>query len=429
MRTIVVIAYQMHHKFGSEYSLAWNYVNNMSKNNRLIVLYGTCDGHHKIGNVREFENYISDNPVPNVDFIAVRLSFKVHNYDSSIRGILGFYKEYRLWHKDVRRKIEEIATKQKIDLIHYLGPIGFREPGYAWELNIPFIWGPLGGFDGVRLRHLKATMSLNGGFALFLKRIVNFWVQKTDGHLKEAMRNADVLIGATSDYVKAINSIVGNNHHSKILYLPESCMERKEDLNYEKFKDPIVRLLWVGSVDPRKGILFILDALTKIDKNMPLHLDVINSGPIEEKAKRWAEEHGISHFVSWRGKIDRSEVIGCYHKSHLHIQTSLADANTVVMWEAFTAGVPSLVLDHCGMHDIVSEKSGIKIKAGSYNQIVKDIAMALNGIVQNRSILKEMAENVMIERDEYSWEKRKEKFEELYILAEQQFKKRYNKYI
>lgn len=424
MRTIVVIAYQMHQKKGSEYSLAWNYVNNMSKNNKLIVLYGTCDGHHRIGNVGEFEEYITNNPVPNVEFVAVRPTFKVHNYDFSISGIRGFYKEYRLWHRDVCDKIKEINTSQKIDLIHYLGPIGFREPGFAWELDIPFVWGPLGGFDGIKFRHLKATMSFMGGLSLFLKRVVNFWVQKTDKHLKEAMCSADVLIGATSDYVRAINGIVGKNHHSKVLYMPESCMERKEDLNYDKFNDPIVRLLWVGSVDPRKGILFILDALTKIDKNAPIHLDVINSGPIEDKAKAWAEKHGISHFISWRGKIDRSEVFGCYHKSHLHLQTSLADANTVVMWEAFTTGVPSLVLDHCGMHDIVSDKSGIKIKAGGYKQIVNDIAVALNRVIGDRTLLKDMAEQVIVERDEYSWERRREKFEEIYALAEEQFNKR-----
>lgn len=424
MRTIIVIAYQMHHLKGSECSLAWNYVNNMSKNNKLIVLYGSCEGHHQIGRVEFFEDYISKNPITNVDFIAVRPSFVVHNYDYSITGIYKFYKEYRKWHKDVCYKIKEIASNQKIDLIHYLGPIGFREPGYAWKLNLPFLWGPLGGFDGIKFRHLKATMSLKGGFTLFLKRLINWWVQKTDKHLKEAMCDADILIGATSDYVKAINGIIGNKHHSKVMYLPESCMERKEELNYAKFDNPIVRLLWVGSVDPRKGILFILDALTKIDKNAPVHLDVINSGPIEAKAKAWADKHGVSHFISWKGKIDRSEVFGCYHKSHLHIQTSLADANTVVMWEAFATGVPSLVLDHCGMHDIVSDKSGIKIKAGGYNQIVNDIADALNRVIEDRTLLKDMAECVIAERDEFSWERRREKFEEIYALAEEQFKKR-----
>ena len=424
MRTIIVIAYQMHHKRGSEFSLAWNYVKNMSINNKLIVIYGSCFEHHTIGNVEEFETYIKDNPVPNVEFIAVKPSFYVHNYDYSITGIYKFYKEYRLWHQDVRKKILEISANTRIDLIHFLGPIGFREPGFSWNLNIPFMWGPIGGFNGIKFRHIKATMSFMGGLSLVLKRITNFWVQHTDRHLKEAMRNSDVLIGATSEYVNAIKDIVGKKHHCLVRYLPESCMERKEDLNYEKFKDPVVRLLWVGSVDPRKGVLPILDALTKLKKDAPIHLDVINSGPIEDKAKAWAEKRGISHFISWRGKIDRSEVLGCYHKSHLHIQTSLADANTVVMWEAFTTGVPSLVLDHCGMHDIVSDKSGIKIKAGSYNQIVKDITQSLNYVMENRDVLKDMAENVILERDNYSWESRKEKFELLYTLAEQQFKNR-----
>jgi hypothetical protein len=26
-----------------------------------------------------------------------------------------------------------------------LNMIGYREPGYLWKLNVPFVWGPMGG--------------------------------------------------------------------------------------------------------------------------------------------------------------------------------------------------------------------------------------------------------------------------------------------
>ena len=33
----------------------------------------------------------------------------------------------------------------EIDLIHQLTSISFREPGFLWRLDKPFVWGPISG--------------------------------------------------------------------------------------------------------------------------------------------------------------------------------------------------------------------------------------------------------------------------------------------
>ena len=43
MRTILLLAYAVSPTKGSEYAVAWNFITQMSKSNRLLVLYGKSD--------------------------------------------------------------------------------------------------------------------------------------------------------------------------------------------------------------------------------------------------------------------------------------------------------------------------------------------------------------------------------------------------
>lgn len=45
MKNILVLCYQLSPTKGAEYSVAWNYAKNMSRNNRLTVIYGVSGQH------------------------------------------------------------------------------------------------------------------------------------------------------------------------------------------------------------------------------------------------------------------------------------------------------------------------------------------------------------------------------------------------
>ena len=412
----------MHYKKGSEYSVAWNYTNYMSRNNELVVIYGTSGEYHQIGETSEMEKYCNDHPLKNVRFVPVKPSFKSKYYDYSIKGQYLFYKEYKKWHEEVKDIILTLIGKERFDLIHFLGPIGYREPGYSYKYPIPYIWGPVGGFGGAYPCLLKATCSFKGAVHMSLKRALNAIQAFTDGRVKRAFRYSDVVICATTEYQKIITKIAGKGHHSRILYLAENCITHFYDLNEDKFSKPI-NIAFIGRIDENKGLIFLLEALNKVG-NHDLNIDVVGEDRLGGKLQKWTKTHHIDHMITWHGLVPRDKVFEILNNSHLVAITSLHEGNPTIVWEAMSVGTPILTLDYKGMHDTVSEESGFKIKVHSYNQIVNDIANTLKKIIGKKEILREKADMLMKERDLYSWDKRVLFFEDVYKLAEEQFNNR-----
>jgi len=95
-KTILVLAYSISPVRGSEYSVGWNYVKEMSLTNDLIVLYGLAGDH--MGDVSEVEDSVLCQNMPNVQFIAVRPSL-ITNFLNRLnrKGILvyTFYFAYK----------------------------------------------------------------------------------------------------------------------------------------------------------------------------------------------------------------------------------------------------------------------------------------------------------------------------------------------
>lgn len=423
-----MVAYLLHYSKGSEFSVAWDYIKHMSKKNRLIVLYGSCGGYHRIGNTAEMEEFSQKSPLENVSFIPVKPSFKSKNWDYSLKGIREFYREYEQWHKDLLQVVCQILQEKKVDIIHFLGPIGYHEPGYLYDMPVPYIWGPIGGLVKAPFRLLLVSdykTKMFGGLSLIVKSLTSFVRLWTNQRVKKAMRNADVVIGATTGYVNSIERAIGRNHHSRICYLPENCIEKVYELNLKKFDSEKINLIYIGRLDEGKAPFLILEAIARLgDRANKLHVDMLGGGPLEEMAKKYVEEQHLEDVVRFCGKVDRSIVLDMLDNAQLMLLPSLYDANTTVVWEAMSHAVPTLALDHCGMHDTIKEDCGIKIPLGSYRNVVNRIATSLNEIVSNPIVLRNMAERLVIERMEYTWEKRAERFESFYQIAEQQFKNR-----
>ena len=98
MKNILVLAYQISPIRGSEYSVAWNYITEMSKDNKLVVLYGASGNH--MGDFDNFDSYINSKEYINIRFLAIK-----PNIIANILNILNkkkwfvyaFYFAYRIW--------------------------------------------------------------------------------------------------------------------------------------------------------------------------------------------------------------------------------------------------------------------------------------------------------------------------------------------
>lgn len=412
MKNILVLAYAISPHRGSEYSVAWNYVTAMSRYHRLTVLYGTSGDH--MGDTSEMERYARVHPLPNVRFVAVAPSRNAERLNAlNKRGIFvySFYLAYRLWHKSVYRVAQELVQAEHFDLVHYVGPIGYREPGYLWKLDLPYLWGPIGGTCNPSFRLFGATTSFPGFCKLLFRSVANVLQLHFDQRIRHALRRSDELLTATTANRDNIRRI----HNIDSVWLPENGIKRQVVRpDAAKYANETLHFIWVGRIDANKALIVLLKALQSLDSDSIIVVHIVGDGPLRKRMQDYAERNGIGHLIEWHGKIPRNKVLELLQKCHLHIISSLSEGNPTTIWEAMSCGVPTMSLDHCGMHDVICERCGIKIPVHSYGQMVRDMGAQLQQVIRNPLILKSLSDGVLQCIPGFRWENRIELFNELY---------------
>ncbi len=414
-KNILVLAYVVSPYRGSEYSVAWNFVTQMAKECDLTILYGASGAH--MGDVKELEEYLSKHRVPNVEFIPVLPgSFANLLNMANRRGLLtySFYFAYRLWHKRVYEVAREITKNKSFDLIHYLGPIGYREPGYLWKIDLPYVWGPIGGANNVPMALLPSLPFL-GKAKLLFRASVN-WIQlRFNRRLKSALNRTDVLLTATTENQEIFRRLHGKNS----LYIPENGVVESYPINSSKFEgiNSTIQLIWIGAIEPRKALPILIESLANCNNPSRFIVHVVGSGPLQSAMINRVEKAGLKSSFIWHGQVSRDEVKSLLSISHLHVVTSVSEGNPTTIWEAMSCGVPTMTIDHCGMHDTVKESAGIKVPLTDYSEVIKKFTQSLNDIDKKPDTLIRMAKEVSEGIDEFSWKHRVRFFLEQYDVA------------
>ena len=420
MRRIAIICAAISPHLGSEFSVAWNFVMRMSKSNELYVIYGNTG--YGFGNVESIKQWEKDHPNPNLHFIDIQLpNNKYHEFlressikhDKSVLNIAHMLRE-KAWHKCAYKKVEELNKSGKIDLIHYLNPIGFKEAGYAWKIkDIPYGWGPIAGAHK-RVWDLQKDIPLTKRLITHLLRnIGHVSLFKYDNRVKKAIKRCDFILGATPTTVDQIQQF----HKKEAIYLPENGIMKMNttspincDINSE------LQLIWIGGMEERKALKILLRALCLI-KNKKWHLNIIGDGPQRNELIQFAEENNLNSQITWYGKLTRLEVMDILKKSHLHIISSLGEATTTVLFEAMSFAVPTLSLDHCGMAGVICNKCGIKIPIHSYDQVIHDIAENIKTLIFNPEKVNLLSKGVLECSKKYLYDNRIALFENIYDEA------------
>lgn len=412
-KKIILSAYAISPVKGSEYGAAWNMVVKLSQQHELWVLYGISDDH--MGDTQTLREHIKNNPLPSVTFIEVRpgqLSMAINKLNKWGLGWF-FYFAYYLWQKNALKEAEKIINEVDIDVVHQFGPIGYREPGFLGRLNKPLVWGPIGGMNIIS-KTLLENKSFKAKLKFNAKNAINHFQLGHSARIKKAFQRADVLIAATGRGQQTIKEKFGRESY----YLPEQGVINSISLNESKFNtiNDTVHLIWSGTHIERKNLDLCLDALSLVSqKNWMLH--ILGDGPLTEQMRQRADELQLSANITWHGMLKRDEALKVMDTAHLHIITSIAEDNPAVVFEALSAGVPTLTPAHCGMDDVICNTCGIKIKPGNRTFMSRSIATAIENILKEPAILKNKADATVSCAGKHTWDIRLNKINAIYNEA------------
>lgn len=394
---ILVNAYAVSPTWGSEPGMGWNWVVNLA---RYCNVYVITEGEWQQDILDAVANLPQQN---NLHFYFNPVSEKIRRMCWN-QGDWRFYYFYRKWQKRTFEIAKEIIAEHKIDVIHQLNMIGFREPGYLWKIkDKPFVWGPVGGMELMPTGYLEGEPTIQR-LKVHLKNVINDWQRKHEPRVLSAIKSARAIFAAT----KGVYDVLHDYHHTEVILMNEtgcyvSSIQKQTVLHDNKN----IEVLWVGKFDYRKQLglaIRIVAKLRQAGRRVNFHIVGKGSDSEEHKYRQLANNLNLTNAITWHGSMPHNEVLELMSKCDLFLFTSIMEGTPHVVLEAIQNSLPVVCFDACGQAGVVNDKIGIKIPLTNTHQSIKDFAAAIERLIDNPQELAMMRINCQVRQIELSWD-------------------------
>ena len=199
-----------------------------------------------------------------------------------------------------------------------------------------------------------------------------------------------------SEYVPVIK----NSQVTVIRNVPDALPIYNKKVTDVKSTNKTMKLIYVGRLDPIKGIGFLLETLDSLKNNYKFSLKVLGTGPLEDSLRSIYHDE---NWVEFCGFVDRSVVALEVAKADLFCMPSLwAETYGLVTAQALQVGTPVIGSNIGGTTELVRNlETGILVKPGDKEAWQNELI----NIFENPELLKKWSENTTKYKDEFDSEK------------------------
>ena len=404
MLKILVNAYAVSPNRGSEPGMGWNWCIRLARECELSII---TEGEFR----EEIERVLPTLPqASNMHFHYLPVSDRVRRMCWN-QGDWRFYYHYRCWQKRALALAREICRNERIDIIHQLNMVGFREPGFLWKIEGPrYIWGPIGGMALAPIQYFREA-SWRERFRMRCKNLFNRIQRRFSFRVIRSIRRADVVLCATKEEERLVS---GYHKGNAVLVNETGTSDLCKPVDRS---NPSVRLIWVGRFIPSKQLGLALKVLSQLE-DVPVILDIVGTGDKSQVAyyQNLADRQGVSPKVRWHGQVGHSEVGELMDQSDIFLFTSVVEATSTVTMEAISHGLPVVCFDTCGFGPLVEPGMGIKIPLGTPEDSVGLFASAIRKLVDDPALRTRMSQACYQKSPELSWDSKIKRVLSFYLM-------------
>jgi len=313
---------------------------------------------------------------------------------------LGFFPEMLLFSLRALQVLKELMITERIEIIHDIQSLGYG-----------LLFLKLYGLPLITTVHhpltvdLQASLERNKNFKEKYYSIVFYPI----GMQRQVIRYCDRIITSSQESAKEIQQafhvaadkirMVYNGLDAEFfcpLHLP-----RKPN-----------SLLFVGNTDdPKKGIKYLLQALTLLPRE--INLTIVDEGPPQKTyAAGFVKKYSLSSRVIFTGKISAEELRLLYNTASLVVLPSLYEGFGLPAAEAMACGTPVIATNTGALPEVVGEEgAGLLVPPRN----APALAQAIKDIIDDEKKAKIMGQ-MGRERVEklFTWSKVAEKTEDVY---------------
>ena len=265
------------------------------------------------------------------------------------------YPHYWFWQRAAYRAARRLHREVSFDLVHHVTYGSLQMGSRLGKLGLPFVFGPVGG-----------GQSAPRAFRSYLRQ--GWYVER----LRDFFSNS-VLVNVyyTAATLRAADLVLTTNdetyRRAKQWGARRVGMALDSGLPPEFYPDQppahaptdTLRLLWVGSMIPRKGVLLLLDMMALLPDSVTLTL--VGSGPQAGLIRERIAQLGLGGRVHCPGRVPYAAVRAHYARCDAFVFSSLRDSFGTQLLEAMAYGLPIVTLDHQGAHTFVPDDAGLKV--------------------------------------------------------------------
>lgn len=287
--------------------------------------------------------------------------------------------------------VRDFLSSEKFDITHTSGPLGWNLPywvlHFSRAINVATFQTSFIGFNFYKLAKFPFKRELE---------------TKVDGAIVPSRAALNTIAPHFSLYYRIIPDGVDTER-----FYPE--IEPIKELPEGK------KILFVGRLDPRKGLDRLISAFTMIKQKIPsAFLIVVGKGNIETYRKMIP--HNIKKYVIFKGYVDPDTLPRYYASCDVYVSPAIGgETFGIVLLEAMASGIPVVASDIPGYNEVVKDrKNGILFDPSS----TEELALRTIELLEDEELRTRLKEKGRKYALQLSWDKVAERvvdfYEELY---------------
>lgn len=317
----------------------------------------------------------------------------------------GYYPGYRRWQRRALAFARQRHAAAPFDLTHHASLVGYREPGDLWTLDVPFVWGPVGGTQNTPSAYLwdgGLRMALGEG----LRSVLNTIQLRASLRVRRAAAASAAILAANEQVRRELQAALGV---APRVLLETGIREVHAPRRWADRAPGPFRVVWAGETLHRKGLHLALRALVALRaRGLDIELRVLGDGA---DADTLAGVPG----VDFRGWVTRAQVFEAYREADALAFTSLRDTSGNVVLEAMAAGLPVVYLDHQGARDMGSPEAGIPVPVTTPAESVAGLVAGLRALATDAARYDRLSAGAVEQARRFLWARNGDAVNALYL--------------
>lgn len=312
--------------------------------------------------------------------------------------------ESDLWVTFNPSKISKVLEKEKFDVLHFHNfgvPSSIQILEKSDSLNILTFHGDLKG---------SYLIKKFPGIFSFLKKMNE---SKVDGLIAVA----PLVMNFFKEY-KGPKTIIPNGIDIKEF--------NPNLLKLKKFDDDKVNILFVGRIEKRKGLIYLLRAYKILSKKSNnIRLIVVGEGGLKKECQDWTRKNKLKR-VYFEGERTGKELPLYYSTCDIFVSPAIfGESFGIVLLEAMASGKPVVGFANRGYKQLMQGKLGEKflVKPKDYKSLAKKIEILIKG----KELRKTMGQWGRSEAEKYSWSNIANSVVDFYEICQKKKKMKENK--